>query len=100
MRNMKNNFVKIVLILILFFPLVISASNINKIGGNIINPAPNPSASYCEDLGYKFVIKDTPEGQIGICKISDLVEAYSSFQLFSKFLNSRIPKFLLQVLSS
>ena len=63
----------ILLFLLVFFPVVLFAENVNNIlrdGG-----MPNPSALYCTELGYEFVIIDTPEGQKGICKFSDLEQA-------------------------
>ena len=39
------------------------------------NPPPNPSAAYCEDLGYEFIIQETPEGDLGICKFSENYQA-------------------------
>lgn len=32
---------------------------------------PNPSASYCIDMGYNYVIDHTPDGDIGICQFPD-----------------------------
>jgi len=29
----------------------------------------NPAALYCQRLGYKYVIKSTPEGQYGVCEL-------------------------------
>jgi len=40
-----------------------------------IIPPPNPSAAYCEELGYKITIKKTPEGELGICNFSDTEQA-------------------------
>ncbi len=31
----------------------------------------NPSAVYCQALGYTYEITDTPAGQVGYCKVSD-----------------------------
>ena len=31
----------------------------------------NPSAAYCEELGYKYETKDTGKGQIGVCNFPD-----------------------------
>ncbi|MBN2251267.1 MAG: DUF333 domain-containing protein [Candidatus Altiarchaeota archaeon] len=31
----------------------------------------NPSAVYCEALGYEYGIKQTPEGETGICRLPD-----------------------------
>ncbi|MFH1535559.1 MAG: C1 family peptidase [Patescibacteria group bacterium] len=31
----------------------------------------NPSAAYCEELGYKYETKDTKEGQVGVCNFPD-----------------------------
>ena len=31
----------------------------------------NPSAVYCEEMGYEYIIENTPEGQIGTCKFLD-----------------------------
>jgi hypothetical protein len=27
----------------------------------------NPAAAYCSALGYKYTIRNTPQGQVGIC---------------------------------
>jgi putative hemolysin len=32
---------------------------------------PNPSAEYCQGLGYEGIIEETEEGQVGICKFPD-----------------------------
>ena len=63
---------KILLLFVFLYPISLFAFDGDA---GIINPAPNPSAAYCEDLGYEFIIKDTPEGQLGVCKISDTIEA-------------------------
>jgi putative hemolysin len=39
-----------------------------------IAPPPNPSAAYCEGLGYEFAIQETPEGQLGICRVAEGVD--------------------------
>lgn len=31
----------------------------------------NPAAVYCEAMGYEYVIEETPDGQIGLCKFPD-----------------------------
>lgn len=31
----------------------------------------NPAATYCQDLGYEWVIEKTEEGEIGVCKFPD-----------------------------
>jgi putative hemolysin len=31
----------------------------------------NPAAVYCEALGYEYVIEETPEGEVGVCKLPD-----------------------------
>ena len=31
----------------------------------------NPSAVYCSQLGYEYITKQTPEGDVGACKFSD-----------------------------
>ena len=31
----------------------------------------NPSAVYCQEMGYEFSIKETEEGEIGICTLPD-----------------------------
>jgi len=31
----------------------------------------NPAAVYCEELGYKYIIKETKDGQIGFCQFPD-----------------------------
>lgn len=41
----------------------------------IVNPIINPSAAYCEGLGYKFILEETPEGQLGMCKFSETEQA-------------------------
>jgi len=72
----RKEYSAILFLLILFFPLSMLAQiGIDIPDEGISNPAPNPSAAYCEGLGYEFVIKDTPEGQMGICKFSDSEEA-------------------------
>ena len=35
----------------------------------------NPAAVYCEDLGYEYTIKSTPEGDYGMCRFPDGSEA-------------------------
>jgi len=30
---------------------------------------PNPSAVYCEELGYEYTIESTPQGERGLCKL-------------------------------
>ena len=37
----------------------------------IANPAPNPAAAYCEDLGYEYSIKSTKDGDYGMCRLPD-----------------------------
>lgn len=32
---------------------------------------PNPSATYCQELGYNYTIVDTEKGQVGYCKFPD-----------------------------
>jgi putative hemolysin len=34
----------------------------------------NPSAVYCQSLGYTYVTRDTPDGSVGSCQISGSVE--------------------------
>lgn len=34
----------------------------------------NPASVYCEKLGGTVTIKKTPQGEIGICKLSDNTE--------------------------
>jgi putative hemolysin len=34
----------------------------------------NPSAVYCQTLGYNYVTKETPDGTVGSCQISGSVE--------------------------
>ncbi len=31
----------------------------------------NPSAAYCEELGYEYETKDTKEGEVGVCNFPD-----------------------------
>lgn len=38
------------------------------------NPAPNPAAEYCKNLGYEYFIKSTPEGDYGYCRMPDGIE--------------------------
>lgn len=57
----------IIIIAFLVFPLNVLAFQ-EPI--NYLNPPPNPSAAYCENLGYEFIIEKTPEGELGICKFS------------------------------
>jgi len=72
----RKKYSAILFLLILFSPLsVLAQIGVDIPGEGISNPAPNPSAAYCEGLGYEFIIKDTPEGQTGICKFSDSEEA-------------------------
>jgi putative hemolysin len=43
----------------------------------------DPSAVYCEALGYEYIIATTPDGgQVGLCKLPDnqIVEAWSFYQ--------------------
>ena len=56
MFKMNN---KIILILVLVFVLV----NVSAIR--------NPSAVYCEEMGYDFIINKTELGEQGICILSD-----------------------------
>ena len=59
---------KIVLFFIfLFLPAGLFAQG--SIG--MITPPPNPSADYCEKLGYQFAIQETSEGQLGICRVAE-----------------------------
>ncbi len=74
MLKFKKQLTIIILLLIFFISLPASA-NTNSSNIEIANHAPNPSAFYCKKLGYEFIIKDTPEGQIGICKFSDSQQA-------------------------
>ena len=37
----------------------------------LTNPAPNPAAVYCEDLGYEYFIKNTKDGDYGMCRLPD-----------------------------
>ena len=37
----------------------------------LANPAPNPAAVYCEDLGYEYFIKNTKDGDYGMCRLPD-----------------------------
>jgi len=30
---------------------------------------PNPSAVYCEELGYEYIVESTPQGEKGLCKL-------------------------------
>lgn len=38
----------------------------------------NPSAAYCEALGYKYVVETTPQGQRGLCQMpsGEMVSAW------------------------
>lgn len=38
---------------------------------NAISAIKNPSAVYCEEMGYRFFIESTNEGEAGLCKFSD-----------------------------
>ena len=49
----------IVLIIMIFIPV------------DVVFALENPSAVYCEKMGYKFVIEKTEAGQIGVCKFSE-----------------------------
>lgn len=42
----------------------------------------NPSAVYCESLGYKYVVESTPEGERGLCQLPDgeTVDAWQFLQ--------------------
>ncbi len=55
----------------MFLFLPFSAFGFGEANDYIKDPPPNPSAAYCEDLGYTFSIKETPAGQMGICKVSE-----------------------------
>ncbi len=57
MNYMKNG-------LILFFILILFA----KLCSGIIM---NPSSSYCEELGYTYIISETDEGELGMCEFPD-----------------------------
>lgn len=70
---MFNRNIKIIL-LILFsvMPLCSSAGYVdNFFDRDIDDPTINPSALYCEKLGYEFVVKDTKEGELGVCVFSE-----------------------------
>lgn len=58
----------IIIIALLIFPFNVLAFEKSV---NYLKPPPNPSAAYCEGLGYEFIIKETEEGEIGICKFSE-----------------------------
>lgn len=69
--NFKNMMKKTILFLIfLVLPVGIFAQG----SMGIINPAPNPSAAYCVDLGYEFAIQETKKGQLGICRVAEGVD--------------------------
>jgi len=36
-----------------------------------VNAIKNPSAVYCEEMGYEFTIESTDEGERGLCKLPD-----------------------------
>ena len=59
---------KLILIVLLIFVFF----NILAIEGML-----NPAAVYCNELGYSYVTKETPEGQISVCKFPDGTECPS-----------------------
>ena len=66
---------RIIIPFFIFIALPISIFAQVPSGMDMITPPPNPSAAYCEGLGYEFGIQETPEGQLGICKFSDTEES-------------------------
>jgi putative hemolysin len=38
---------------------------------SLASATPNPSAVYCADMGYNYVVDYLPEGEIGICQFPD-----------------------------
>lgn len=43
---------------------------------------PNPAVVYCEELGYKIKVNETPLGEQGICVIKENVTEYDSWDFF------------------
>jgi C1A family cysteine protease len=58
---------------IILFILVISTS---------VFAIPDPSVVYCEELGYKIRVNETPLGEQGICVIKENVTEYDSWAFF------------------
>ena len=41
---------------------------------NFISALSNPSAVYCESLGYNYISNSIPDGEVGICEVSENVK--------------------------
>jgi len=52
-------------------PELKNESSNNEISEAVEIGLSNPSAAYCEELGYKYETKDTKEGQVGVCNFPD-----------------------------
>lgn len=58
-QNKKLLKIAVVIIAVVFFGFGIVS---------VVSGIANPAAVYCEELGYQYVIKETPEGQRGVCQ--------------------------------
>ena len=71
--SIKKNQASILFILAIIcvgiIPTISFAQNVG-----MSNPAPNPAAEYCKNLGYEYFIKSMPEGDYGYCRMPDGVE--------------------------
>lgn len=61
-KNIKKKRIEILVFIIMIIVLI---------SLDTIIALKNPSAVYCEKMGYKFVIEETEVGQVGICKFSE-----------------------------
>lgn len=52
-------------------PELKNESSNNEISKAVEIGLSNPSAAYCEELGYEYETKDTKEGQFGVCNFPD-----------------------------
>ena len=66
----ESKYLNLITIIIVSFLIILGTNLIvkqeSKENSSSVEIA-NPSAVYCEKLGYKYIIENTPEGQRGIC---------------------------------
>lgn len=68
------------IIAIICVGIIPAISLAQKVG--IANPALNPAAEYCKNLGYEYFVKSTPKGDYGYCRMPDgkEIEAWKFLQ--------------------
>lgn len=68
--RIKKNQLSILFIITIICAGIIPAISMGQVVG-MTNPAINPAAKYCENLGYEHFIKSTPKGDYGYCRMPD-----------------------------